>query len=301
MQVGGRVSLNAVRVFTTVARTASLTVAGAELGVTPGAVSHQIKKLEDVLGVSLFRRGNNSVSLTDIGERFYQQVAPSIRLIEHSAEALSRDENEIIVQASMSLAVRWLIPALDRFRAICPKARVRVETSATPEGFATMPISDVSIRYFRAIDPVPEGWELLERDLCRPVVSPSLLATSLGRQTELPALICAAGNWDWKLWCEKAGVSLAEISFAHQFDTDDAALHACVAGLGIVLAPPILIAKETRSGALVALPGYDPVEIGSYRYQRGSDSRVVRQFCSWIHTEALAAGYLTCPRSDYRG
>ncbi|MDU0364315.1 LysR family transcriptional regulator [Rhizobium sp. 25PS6] len=286
MQIGGRISLNAIRVFTTVARTGSLTAAGAELGVTPGAVSHQIRKLEDGLGVSLFQRGNNSVFLTDVGERFYQQVAPLIGLIEHSAGALSRDENEITVQASMSLAVRWLIPALDRFRAVCPKARVRVETSPTPEGFAAMSICDVSIRYFRAIEPIPEGWELLERDFGRPVVSPSLLAKSLERQETLPALICAAGNWDWKLWCEETGVSLAEISFAHQFDTDDAAFHACVAGLGMVLAPPILIAKETRSGALVALPGYDPVEIGSYRYQRRSDSRVVRQFCSWIHAEA---------------
>ena len=153
MQIGRRISLNAIRVFTTVARTGSLTAAGAELGVTPGAVSHQLKKLEDGLGVSFFRRGNNSVSLTDVGERFYQEVAPAIGLIEHSAGALSRDENEITVQASMSLAVRWLIPALDRFRAVCPKARVRVETSPTPEGFAAMSVSYVSIRYFRAIEP----------------------------------------------------------------------------------------------------------------------------------------------------
>lgn len=286
MQTGRRISLNAIRVFTTVARTGSLTAAGVELGVTAGAVSHQLKKLEDELGVSFFRRGNNSVTLTDAGKRFYEEAAPAVALIERSAEAMYRDENEISVQASMSLAVRWLIPALDRFRAVCPKARVRVETSPTPEGFAAMPISDVSIRYFRAIEPVAEGWELLERDFGRPVISPSLLAKSLERQETLPALICAAGNWDWKLWCEENGVSLATISFAHQFDTDDAALHACVAGLGMVLAPPILVAKEIRSGALVDLPGYDPVEIGSYRYQRRSDSRVARQFCNWIHAEA---------------
>jgi LysR family glycine cleavage system transcriptional activator len=286
MQIGGRISLNAIRVFTTVARIGSLTAAGAELGVTAGAVSHQLKKLEDGLGVSFFRRGNNSVSLTDVGERFYQEVAPAIGLIEHAAEALSRDENEITVQASMSLAVRWLIPALDRFRAVCPKARVRVETSPTSEGFAAMSVSDVSIRYFRTVEPIPEGWELLERDFGRPVVSPTLLAKSLERREPLPALICAAGNWDWKLWCEKTGVSLAEMFFAHEFDTDDAALHACVAGLGMVLAPPILIAKEMRSGALVPVPGYGPVEIGSYRYQRRSESRVVRQFCTWINAEA---------------
>lgn len=284
MQIGGRVSLNAVRVFTTVARTGSLTAAGSELGVTPGAISHQLKKLEDGLGVSFFQRGSNSVSLTEVGERFYQEVAPAVGLIERSAESLYRHETEISVQASTSLAVRWLIPALDRFRTLCPGVRVRVETGSAP-GFPIVPASDVSIRYFRAGEPT-HGWELLERDLSRPIVSPGLLARSAACDQTVPALQCAAGNWDWKLWCEATGVSMGELSFAHVFDTDDAALHACVAGLGMVLAPPILIAKETKSGALVPLPEYEPVEIGSYRYQRRSDTRVARYFCSWIDTES---------------
>jgi DNA-binding transcriptional LysR family regulator len=287
MQIRRRVSLNAVRVFAAVARTGSLTAAGAELGVTSGAVSHQLKKLEDGLGVSFFRRGNNSVSLTDAGERFYQEVAPAVALIERSADALYRHEAEISVQASTSLAVRWLIPSLDRFRALCPEVRVRVETGSA-SGFPAVPVSDVSIRYFRAGEAV-EGWELLERDLCQPVVSPSLLARDADRREivvqDLPVLQCAAGSWDWRLWCERFGIPLADLAFAHRFDTDDAALHACVAGLGMVLAPPILTARETRSGALVALPGYEPVEIGSYRYQRRSESRVVRQFCSWMVAE----------------
>lgn len=287
MQIGRRISLNAVRVFTTVARTGSLVAAGAELGVTPGAVSHQLKKLEGELGVSFFRRGNNSVSLTDAGERFYQEVAPSVALIERSAAALYRQENEISVQASTSLAVRWLIPALDRFRALCPEVRVRVETGSAPD-FPAIPVSDVSIRYFRT-DEAVGGWELLGRDLSRPVVSPNLLAKRIDGQEiavqDVLALQCTAGNWDWRLWCETFGVSLTDLTFAHEFDTDDAALHACVAGLGMMLAPPILTARETKSGALAVLPGYEAVEMGSYRYQRRSESRVVRQFCGWMDAE----------------
>ncbi|MVA22041.1 LysR family transcriptional regulator [Agrobacterium vitis] len=289
MQIGRRVSLNAVRVFAIVARTGSLTAAGSELGVTPGAVSHQLKKLEDELGVSFFLRGNNSVSLTAAGEQFYQEVAPAIGLIERSADALYRNETEISVQASTSLAVRWLIPSLDRFRTLCPEVRVRVETGSAP-GFPSVSVSDVSIRYFRTGE-TADGWKLLERDLSRPVVSPNLLAKSSGGREkavqDLPALQCAAGNWDWKLWCEALDISLTELSFAHEFDTDDAALHACVAGLGVVLAPPILTAREIRSGALVILPRYEPVEIGAYRYQRRAESKVVRQFCRWLDTEML--------------
>jgi len=286
MQEKHRVSLNAIRVFAIVARTGSLTAAGAELGVTSGAVSHQLKKLEDELGVGFFRRGNNTISLTDVGRRFYEEVAPAIGLIERSADALYRDENEISVHATTSLALRWLIPSLDRFRALCPQVRVRVETSSA-RGFPTVPDSDVSIRHFR-IGEAAEGWEFLARDLRRPVVSPSLLARDASQEIavpDIPALQCCVGNWDWKLWCETFDISPADLSLAHAFDTDDAALHACVAGLGMLLAPTILTGRETKSGALVTLPGYEPVETGTYRYQRRSESKAVRQFCGWMDTE----------------
>ncbi|TIX90385.1 LysR family transcriptional regulator [Rhizobium sp. P44RR-XXIV] len=284
-----RISLNAIRVFAIVARTGSLTVAGAELGVTSGAVSHQLKKLEDELGVNFFHRGNNTVSLTDLGRRFYQEVAPAIGLIERSADALYRDENEISVHATTSLALRWLIPSLDRFRTLCPQVRVRVETSSA-RGFPIVPDSDVSIRYFRATE-AAEGWDFLASDLRRPVISPSLLAKAANRReiavSDIPALQCSVGNWDWKLWCEASDITLSSLSLAHAFDTDDAALHACVAGLGTVLAPTILTGREIKSGALVILPGYKPVETGTYRYQRRSESRAVRQFCSWMDAEML--------------
>lgn len=287
MQQRHRISLNAIRIFAIVARTGSLTAAGVELGVTPGAVSHQLKKLEDELGVSFFHRGSSSVSLSDAGQRFYQEIGPAVALIERSAEALYRDETEINVQASTSFAVRWLIPSLDHFRNICPEVRVRVETGSATN-FLADPLVDVSIRYFRA-DEAPEEWKVLARDLSRPVVSPGLLAAVDNSRrihiSDVLAIQSATGNWDWKLWCERSDVPLTQLSFSHSFDTDDAALHACVAGLGMVLAPPILTNRETRSGALTALPGYEPVEIGTYRYLRRSESKVVRRFCSWLDAE----------------
>lgn len=287
MQERHRVSLNTIRVFAVVARTGSLTAAAAELGVTAGAVSHQIKKLEDELGISLFRRGNNTVSLTDAAQRFYDEVAPAIRLIERSAEALYRNEAEISVHASTSLAMRWLIPSLNRFRSLCPSARVRVETGSA-RGLSAQADSDIAIRYFRDGE-AAEKWVLLARDVRRPVISPNLLAKyPNGRRPsiqDLPALQCTAGNWDWKLWCETYHMSLTDLSVAHQFDTDDAALHACVAGLGVMLAPPLLTGKETRSGELVVLPGYEPVASGAYCYRRRSETKVVRQFCRWMDAE----------------
>lgn len=292
MQERHRISLNAIRVFAVVARSGSLTLAGAELGVTAGAVSHQLRKLEDELGVSFFRRGNNTVTLTELGRDFYQEVAPAIALIERSAEALYRNEAEISVHATTSLALRWLIPSLDRFRALRPEIRVKVETGFS-RGLPVMPDSDIGIRHFRT-GQAAEGWEFLARDLRRPVVSPRLLA-KLGDRTkiaitDLPALQCCTGNWDWHLWCETFGIAATGLSVTHEFDTDDAALHACVAGLGVVLAPTILTTREIASGALIVLPGYDPVEAGTYRYRRRSDKRVLRQFCGWMDAEMRDLG-----------
>lgn len=291
MRNAHRVSLNAIRVFATVARTGSLTAAGDELCVTPSAVSHQLKKLEDELGIVLLRRGSNAVSLNEAGRRFYEEVGPAIALIERSTDALRRDEAEVSVHASTSLAVRWLIPALDRFRKLCPEARVRVETGPGRGGLDTS-FCDVEVRYFRE-GIASEGWILLAPDTSRPVVSPHLLSPGSRRKTpsifDMPAIQRATGNWDWERWGSNHGISLQALRFAHAFDTDDAALQACVAGLGVVLAPPILTRKEFRAGILVELPGFESVKIGEYRYQRRSESRIVRRFCEWLETEARAA------------
>lgn len=287
MQKARQLSLNALRAFAAAARTGSLTVAGNELCVTSSAVSHQIKKLEDELGVRLFRRGSNTVSLTEAGQRLHGEVGPALALIERSANALRRDETEITVQASMSFAVRWLIPSLDRFRERCPEARVRVETSPARDT-AGDAVCDVAIRYFREGKNV-EGWVLLVADASRPVVAPRLIAGSRrGRKIDisgLPAIQRVSGNWDWERWGRAAGVSRSQLRIQHAFDTDDAALHACVAGLGVVLAPPILTTREIRTGLLTVLPGFHPVEIGAYRYQRRSESRMTRRFCEWMEAE----------------
>ena len=291
MQNRRRISLNAVRVFAIAAGTGSLAAAGTELRVTAGAVSHQIKRLEEELGTVLFRRANNTISLTEAGARLFQEVAPAIALIERSAASLYRDENAIVVQATTSLALRCLIPSLDRFRALCPQVRVRVETYSARHKTAD-PGADVQIRYFRNGE-ADEGWKVLARDVRRPVASPNLLKTvtnsSAATIAGLPAIQCARGNWDWSLWCAAANIRLTDLSFGNEFDTDDAAIHCCVAGLGVMLAPTILTSRETQSGTLLPVPGCKPIETGTYRYQRRSETRAVRQFCSWLETEMRSA------------
>ena len=288
MQNGHRLSLNAVRIFTVAARHRSIALASAELGVTPSAVSHQIKKLELDLGIRLFARSNNAVELTEDGLRFHEDAAAAIAMIDRSAEQLTRNANEIVIRVSMSIAVRWLIPSLEGFRHHYPAARVRVEsvhlTRATLGSSADMAIS------YRRDGTIGEEGELLAGDFSRPVLSPALLAVSRYRGPadidRVPALKCTTENWDWKMWADRLRIAQSAIRIAHEFDTDDAALHAAVAGLGMVLAPALMTKAEIASGTLVELPGFEPVELGSYRLiVRTEPNRMVRNFRDWLRKE----------------
>lgn len=287
MQNKRNISLNAVRVFVLTARHLSIVQAAGEIGVTPSAVSHQLRKLESELGVALFKRSHNFLDLTDAGRRFHDDAAAAIAAIDRSAEALSRDQNEIVVRVSISLAVRWLIPALERFKAMHPAARVRVETKTGSN--ISLGSGDLAISYHRAGTSPAEG-EWLAADMSRPVASPALLAAvgyeGTGDLGKVPALQCAVDNWDWALWTRTLGLNGGAIQIQHVFDTDDTALHAATAGLGMVLAPAFLTEREIRSGGLVVLPGFGPVDLGHYRvvFQR-HENRMTRKFRKWLGEE----------------
>jgi LysR family transcriptional regulator, glycine cleavage system transcriptional activator len=283
-----RLSLNAVRVFTVAAHHRSIALASADLGVTPSAVSHQIKKLELDLGIRLFARRNNAIELTEEGRRFREDATAAIAMIERSAESLRRNANEIVIRVSVSIAVRWLIPALEGFKRHFPSARVRVESVLLAK--PTLGTSaDMAISYERAGSATAEG-ELLACDFSRPVLSPSLLRSLAYAGPEdifhVPALKCTRENWDWIMWAEKLGFSEHAVRIAHEFDTDDSALHAAVAGLGMVLASPLMTRTELAAGTLVPLPGFEPVEFGSYRLiVRSEPSRMVSSFRDWLRKE----------------
>lgn len=292
MQTSPRISLNAVRVFIVTAQMKSITHAAEHLSVTPGAVSHQIKRLEVELGIKLFRRGNNSIELTEAGLRFHEDCAPAVAMIESSVGRLRRSADEIVIRVSMSLGIRWLIPALESFKKNHPTARVRIETANAGKLTAGEP-SDIAIYYQRAADTSGPG-DVIATDLSRPLLSPALLRTSCflqsGKLPDVPALQCAAGNWDWKLWAEKHGLPDDDIAIAHTFDTDDAAIRAAAAGLGMVLSTAFLTTDEVRAGTLVALPGFAPIELGRYRLVMHSQpSRMAGNFRNWLRQEISAA------------
>ncbi|OCC01985.1 hypothetical protein BA190_26090 [Labrys sp. WJW] len=285
-------SLNAVRVFEAAARLGSLKAAGEELGVTASAVSHQVRHLEEGLGVRLFARSNNAIELTAEGARFAAATAPALDIIASAASALQRDANEVLVRASVSLALRWLIPRLGRFRQAHPSIRVRLETPVS--AMADHDDIDLVIGYSRAENPV-QGGAVLFDDVCVVVAAPDVAAryrdAGAAELAASGALISATqDDWDWRRWAEVNGVEWREVRMANRFEIDDAAWEAASAGLGMTLASPRLIERELRNGLLAVVGLQEGLLLGNYWVRaRPPIRRGAELFLAWLLETAAEA------------
>ena len=264
MQKSQSISLNAVRVFAIVAQHQSFKRAAESLGVTPGAVSRHVQALEEAMGLQLFIRRNNAIHLTELGEVFLQQAAPSLRSLGQAIETAMGEGQSLTVSASTTLAMRWLIPKLKAFRTLRPDIAVRVETKGSTLSSRTHNVG-VSIDYVAIGKPLGNA-EILFEDQSRPYMSPEL-ASSLSKWTDLtaiPALQSTDSNWDWKAWLKEANLPDASLRYAECFDLDDAALRAAIAGMGMALTSEFLIADDIEAGRLCAVAESPSVLLGHY-------------------------------------
>ncbi|KMW57232.1 Glycine cleavage system transcriptional activator GcvA [Candidatus Rhodobacter oscarellae] len=287
MQDANAISLNALRVFCMVAQHMSIRKASEFLAVTPGAVSHQIKALEQSLGVQLFVRRNNAIDLTEAGSRLFRQALPGLQMLHTALEDVVRDSDELRVRASMSFAMRWLIPKLHLFKSRHPNANVQVETfydvDDPPTGTA-----DVTIGYYRR-DKCPDGAHILFHDVCRPYLAPGLLSKLVDPLdvASIPALQCTKGNWDWRLWLGESGKSDVQLNYAERFDLDDAGLRAATAGMGMVLSAGFMVEDDVAEGRLVPLPHSEDIHVGFYTLQiDGRETGLSRRFVRWLKNAA---------------
>ena len=283
MQSFNRLSLNALRVFCVVADCGSMKLAAARLGVTAGAVSLQVRRLEETLGLQLLPRANNSIQLTDAGAFLHRQSLPPLRDLRGAVETLLSDQDEVSVLVPVTLAIRWLIPRLEGFRSRNPGVRIRIETTMMA-GLPPIGGADITLAYYPQ-SVLPDGANVLLEDRCRPYLSPGLLkhVGESWRLEDIPALESASENWDWTVWLAKTGRDGRALHLSGRFDLDDAALRAAVAGVGMVLAPEFIIADDLASGRLCALPDTEDVLLGSYVLHRpASPSRAVDRFVEWL-------------------
>jgi LysR family glycine cleavage system transcriptional activator len=253
--------LNPLRAFEAAGRHLSLTKAARELHVTPAAVSHQVRGLEDYLGLKLFRRVGNSLLLTDagqaclpgLGEGFDRLAGAIERLKEHDARG------PLHVSVAPAFASKWLVPRLERFDAAHPDIDVRISASLEVveldrEGF------DAAIRLGRGSYPGLEVHELFAESvvpMCRPdlIEGPHPLREPADLRYHLllhdDSLRFDRAAPDWPMWLKAAGVSDVDASRGPHFSHPDHAMQAAMDGAGVVLGWRTLAATDLAVGRLV--------------------------------------------------
>jgi DNA-binding transcriptional LysR family regulator len=248
--------LNALRLFEAAARHKSFKLAAAELNLTPGAVSHGIGALEDMLGVELFVREARGLSLSAAGELYLPYIAEAFGLIAIGTQSLPdrRKRRSISVTCAPTLAARWLVPRLADFRTRWPNIDVSVDTSRRQAGF---PVDgfDFGLRLSRG--PVDgASWLRLFGERLVPVCSPAYRAM-LGNDTGAPDLAHATlihvdtASQDWQAWIDGAGVDGLDTQGGLRFDTVQLAFDAAAAGLGVAIGRRPLVDRELADGTLV--------------------------------------------------
>src|SRR5881397_2451533 len=204
-------SLNGLRAFEAAARHLSFTQAASELNVTQTAISHQIKRLEEELGVRLFVRQNRALTLTPQAQDYLPGIRAAFNDLRLATDRLKRRDNDHVLTVSTlaSLAAKWLLPRLSAFQASHPGIDVRITTSTALVDFRNGDV-DAAIRYGRGQWPGLRA-EWLMADEGFPVCSPALLAGKRPLQTpedlrDHVLLHTSNANYDdWRQWLTAAG------------------------------------------------------------------------------------------------
>jgi LysR family glycine cleavage system transcriptional activator len=256
--------LNALRAFEAAARHLSLTRAAAEMHVTPGALSHQIRGLEEFLGVRLFERGTRSIALTMHGKLLYPGLQAGFGLIRDAVAGLrgTSDERVLVISTPPGLTSKWLAARLHRFADAYPDIEVRVSSSLATANFTTDGV-DAAIRNLplaQAQDPVLHYEKLIDVAYA-PVCSPKLLARygpldAPGILQQVPLIHddSLAGRPEvpnWHDWLTAAGIEAGDLGRGLRFNSADHALDAALQGAGILLTHTILAHDDLRSERLV--------------------------------------------------
>ena len=284
--------LNTLRVFEAAARHLSFTRAAEELNVTQAAVSHQIKALEERLGITLFKRMNRALMLTDAGQAYYPAIREAIDAIRQATERLYELESTGTLTVTMlaSFAAKWLVPRLGRFRARCPDIDVLLSTSSKLIDFQRDDV-DIGIRYGAGEWPNVISEKLFSEDLF-PVCSPALLdgAIPLREPADLAHhMLLQDAGMDWRTWLIAAGIGDVELHFGTSFIDSSLALQAAMAGQGVALGRMALVADDLAAGRLVR-----PFQISlpsNFAYYivcsvHTGESPKIKAFSDWLKDEA---------------
>jgi LysR family glycine cleavage system transcriptional activator len=282
--------LSALRPFEAAARLESFSRAAEELHLTHGAVSRQVRALEDHLGAALFTRHGKRVALTIAGRGFAERVRNALQEIAQAAEALGdrRRANRLTVSVLPSFASRWLMPRLIRFMDANPGIEVNVLASTVLANFANDEV-DIAIRFGRGPWPPLVCEEFLD-DEYFPVASPKFNRGRLPKEPKdlLGVRIIREERDYWHEFFAAAGVPLDAPLAGHSFNDSTYALQAAARGEGIALGRRSIIGEDLQRGTLkrlfrIAVPSRETYWFVSSRAL--AETPKVKAFRDWVKAE----------------
>ncbi|MXZ80134.1 MAG: transcriptional regulator GcvA [Gammaproteobacteria bacterium] len=289
---------SALRALEASARHLSFTLAAEELHVTQSAVSHQIRHLEELWGIRLFKRKGRGLILTEEGHEVVPIIRDFIRRLSSAIEGIThRDESENALKVTLlqSFAFKWFVPRLGHFNAECPGVNIWISTTDDLVDFS-MEDADVGIRLGYG------NWdnlykELLLQEHVLPVCSPRFLKAH-GQPAEPRDLLgypllrrySADILQRWKDWFSDAGVQVGRIPEGSHFPQTSLALQAAIDDQGVALARSAHVLDDLKAGRLVNLfPEIKSKSELSYYFvclPGRENGPVISTFRAWLHREA---------------
>ncbi|ASM50533.1 MULTISPECIES: transcriptional regulator GcvA [Pseudoalteromonas] len=247
--------LNALKAFEAAARHLSFTKAAEELYVTQAAVSHQIKTLEEHLGLKLFLRKNRSLLLTEEGQGYFLDIKEIFtQLIDATEKLLARGaKGSLTVSLTPSFAIQWLVPRLSLFNELHPEIDVRIKAQDQDENSLTDDV-DIAIYYGRGHWSGVQTYKLHTEYLV-PLCSPLLLSghKPLNQPSDLAqhTLLHDTTRRNWKTWMKTAGVRNVQVNQGPIFSHSSMVLQAAVHGQGVAIGNSVLAKPDIDAGRLV--------------------------------------------------
>ena len=248
--------LGTLQAFEAIARRHSFAQAASDLGLTASAVSHQIAKLEKMVGTRLIDRTPAGVKLSVAGEQYLQRVSSAVAALASATRDLqSGVRHSLYVHVSPSLASLWLMPRLSSFAKEHPDVSLFLSSSHVHSDFGAG-LSDVDIRYG-----VPSWPNLVVQPLFKeqvmPLVSPALQKRLKIKEPadvlQAPLIQSAVSVVQWSDWLASVGVAQSPERYALRFDRAQLSLDAAIQGLGVALESATMAASHLEAGRLVPL------------------------------------------------
>jgi len=285
--------LNALRAFEASARLHSVSLAADELHVTHGAVSRQIRALEEHLGLALFAKDGRGLKLTDAGMRLREVSGEVFERLRTVCAELQQGQAEapFVLACPGSLLARWFIPRLDRLNRELPELRLQLSAS---EGELDPRRAGVDATLCFAEPPWPADMQVYELTVERigPVLSPRyqghdrLIRAPAAALLGEPLLHTSSRPQAWPSWAAGNGLDSRALRYGQGFEHLYYLLEAAAAGLGVAIAPQQLVADDLAAGRLVAPWGFveTSARLALWRPLRSRDTRAER-LARWLATE----------------